>query len=76
MLRSRAIENTIYTVGANLCGPLFAARSAVFDPFGVMLVDAGENETLVSARIETSRIEEVRAKLPTLTHVCADIFKR
>ena len=36
LLQARAIENSIYVFGANLCGPPFAARSAIFDPYGVM----------------------------------------
>ncbi len=74
LLRARAIENTMYVAGASLCGPPFAARSAVFDPFGVMLADAGEAEFLLTARLERSRIDEVRAKLPALDHVRHDIF--
>lgn len=75
LLRARAIENTMYVAGANLCGPPFAARSACFDPFGVMLCDAGEGENLVSASIDKDRLEEVRNKLPTLSHCQPDIFE-
>ena len=75
LLQARAIENTLYVAGANLCGVPFAARSAVFDPFGVMLAGSGEREELITARFERARIEEVRTKLPTLTHVRRDIFR-
>ncbi len=75
LLQARAIENTMYVGGVNLCGPPFAARSAVFDPFGVMLAGAGEGETVVSARIEGARIEAVRTKLPSLTHMRSDLFR-
>lgn len=74
LLRSRAIENTIYVAGAGLCGPPFAGRSAIFDPFGVALADAGEAEFLLTARLERQRIDEVRAKLPVLGHIRRDIF--
>lgn len=74
LLQARAIENTLYVAGANLCGPPFAARSAIFDPFGVMLAGAGEGETIVSARLESSRLEEVRTKLPSLSHVQRELF--
>jgi predicted amidohydrolase len=75
LLQARAIENTMYVGGANLCGPPFAARSAVFDPFGVMLAGAGEGEALVSAQLNRGRIDEVRTKLPSLTHVRRDLFR-
>jgi predicted amidohydrolase len=76
LLKARAIENTMYVGGANLCGPPFAARSAFFDPFGVMLAGAGEGESLISAAVRRGRIDEVRAKLPSLSHVRAGLFSR
>lgn len=74
LLKARAIENTIYVAGANLCNEPFAARSAIFDPFGVMIAGAGETEALVVGKIERDRIEEIRSKLPCLQHVRGDIF--
>ncbi len=75
LLKARAIENTLYVAGANLCGAPFAARSAVFDPFGVMIAGAGETATLVIARLDPERIGEVRTKLPSLSHVQRGLFK-
>jgi predicted amidohydrolase len=75
LLQARAIENTLYVAGADLCGNPFAARSAIFDPFGVMLAGAGEAPTLVTARLEKSRLEDVRTKLPSLSHVQRELFK-
>ena len=74
LLQARAIENTMYVCGANLCGPEFAARSTIFDPFGVMLAGSGEGEALVTAQILQARIREVREKLPSLTHVRMNLF--
>jgi predicted amidohydrolase len=74
LLQARAIENTMYVCGANLCGSPFAARTSIFDPFGVMLAGSGEGEALVSARLEQARIEEVRLKLPSLKHVRRGLF--
>jgi predicted amidohydrolase len=75
LLQARAIENTMYVGGANLCGVPFAARSAIFDPFGVMLAGSGEGEALVTARLARARIGEVRTKLPSLTHVRHELFR-
>lgn len=74
LLRARAVENTLYTCGANLCGAPFSACSAIFDPFGVALAGSGEEETLVCAMLTRKRIREVRAKLPTLNHIRKDLF--
>lgn len=75
LLQARAIENTCYVAGADLCGGSFAARSAIFDPFGVTLADAGEGETLLTASISTKRVREIREKLPTLRHVQSHLFQ-
>ncbi|MFK5926829.1 MAG: carbon-nitrogen hydrolase family protein [Desulfuromusa sp.] len=74
LLQARAIENTMYVAGANLCGVPFAARSAIFDPYGVMLAGAGEGESQITARISQARIKDVREKLPSLSHVHSDLF--
>ena len=74
LLQARAIENTMYVCGANICGPPFSGRSAIFEPFGAMLAGAGEGESLVTGRIERSRIDDVRSKLPSLTHVRRNLF--
>jgi len=74
LLQARAIENTLYVCGANLCGAPFAARTTIFDPFGAMLASSGEEEALVTAQINKARIEAVRAKIPSLTHMRPDLF--
>lgn len=75
LLQARAIENTMFVGGANLCGAPFSARSAIFDPFGVMLAGAGEGAALVTAQLNRARLDEVRTKLPSLTHVRRDLFR-
>lgn len=74
LLRARAIENTMYVCGANLCGPPFSARSAIYDPFGSTVAGSGEDERLVRGLLEKERIQEVRDKLPTLTHIHRELF--
>jgi predicted amidohydrolase len=74
LLRARAIENTIYVAGCNLTGPSFCGRSSLFDPFGVQLVSAGEEETLLLGKINANRIDIVRQKLPCLLNRCSDLL--
>ena len=74
LLRARAIENTCFMAGCNLTGSRFTGRSAVFDPFGVQLTDAGETPGLVTAEIDTARIAAVREKLPALNHIRRDLY--
>ncbi len=68
LLRARAIENTCYVAGANMTGGPFSARSAVIDPFGVVIADGGEAPGLVFAEIDPERIRAVWEKLPALGH--------
>lgn len=74
LLRARAIETTCYVAGADLTGPPFSGRSAVFDPFGVPVGDAGESSGLLRVRVDAARVREVREKLPTLRHRRPDVF--
>ncbi|MCM3568472.1 carbon-nitrogen hydrolase family protein [Neobacillus mesonae] len=66
LLRARAIENTMFVIGANLVGPSFTGRSAAVDPMGVMIASGGEEETLILADIDVNRIRQVREKLPSV----------
>ncbi len=74
LLRARAIENTIYVAGCNLVGSAFCGRSIVFDPFGVPLAGAGEEETLVISDIRPKRVAAVRDKLPCLKNRRRDLL--
>ncbi len=66
LLQARAIENTLYVAGCNLVGGAFCGRSALFDPFGIQAVGAGEGEELITGSVDPERIRAVRKKLPSL----------
>jgi len=74
LLQARAIENTMYIVCANQCGNNFCGRSAIFDPFGVKLADAGEEENIICCLISRNRIKKIRERLPCLKHLKEEIF--
>ncbi len=74
LLKARAIENTVYVAGCNTCGRSFSGRSAIFDPFGVCISSAGEEEAILFAEISKNRIESVREKLPVLKHIRKGIY--
>ena len=74
LLRARAIENTVYLAGINQCSSPFCGRSALFDPFGVLLAGAGEDDVLVSGLIDKKRLTDIRARLPVLDHTKEDLF--
>jgi predicted amidohydrolase len=66
LLQARAIENTLYVAGCNLVGASFCGRSALFDPFGIQVIGAGEGEELLVGTVCADRISAVRKKLPSL----------
>ncbi len=68
LLRARAIENTTYVLGAAQCGATYSGRTQVVDPLGVVVAAAGDEETVVSARLDPDRLVQARERNPALRH--------
>jgi predicted amidohydrolase len=71
LLRARAIENQLFVaaaaqVGETIPGRLSYGRSLIADPWGTVLAQAPDEECVISAELDRRRLEEVRAKLPSL----------
>lgn len=71
LLRARAVESQCYLIGVNRVGEggghVFAGGSAVIDPLGQVISEGGlDNETLVMADIDLSKVQEVRTAMPFL----------
>lgn len=68
LLRARAIENQCYVIACNRVGAdranTFGGRSAVIDPAGHVLAEAGDSSELLVATLDLSRIAEARRMLP------------
>lgn len=68
LIRARAIENQMYIIAVNCVGDngknTFCGHSAIIDPWGNAVVEAGESEVLLTATIETNLVTQVRAKIP------------
>jgi predicted amidohydrolase len=70
LLRARAVENQAYVLGVNRVGldkdlP-HAGGSALIDPLGKTLADAGEDETIITGEVDASTVSEVRTRFPFL----------
>lgn len=79
LLRARAIENQVYIAACNRVGEskgeLFAGRSAVLDPWGDVVIEAGETaEALLSVEIDLSRVDEIRARIPVFAGRRSDLY--
>lgn len=73
LLRARAIENQAFVLAANQVGeapPHFNSngRSAIVDPWGVVLATAPDEECTVAAELDFAAQERVRESLPSLAN--------
>jgi len=71
LLRARAIENQCFVVACNTAGTHanteMGGRSAVIDPWGNVLAEAGINDEALSAEIDPTQVEQWRDRFPVLT---------
>lgn len=68
LIRARAIENVVYVAAADQAPPQYAGRSAVVDPFGVVLASLGEAEGFVVADVDPARLRACRERMPSVSH--------
>ena len=73
LLRARAVENQCYVLAANEWGvheggKLSYGRSAIVDPWGVVLAQAPDEDCVIAAEIDKARLEQVRHDLPSLAN--------
>src|SRR5437763_14651747 len=80
LLRARAIENQYYVaaagqVGETIRGKPAYGRSLVVDPWGTVLAQAPDEETVIVAELDRARLRDIRAKLPSLANRRADAYR-
>jgi deaminated glutathione amidase len=73
LLRARAIENSCFVaaaaqIGETRPGRLSYGRSLIVDPWGIVLAEAPDEETVIVADLERERLERIRRDLPSLAH--------
>jgi predicted amidohydrolase len=73
LLRARAIENQAFVLAPNQVGkapPHFDSfgRSAIVDPWGVVLATAPDEECFLAADLDLEAQERVREELPSLAN--------
>jgi len=79
LLRARAIENQAFVVAANQVGRhapglRTGGRSMIVDPWGIVLAQAPDAETYVVAELDLSRLERIRADLPSLANRRPEVY--
>ena len=73
LLRARAIENQAFVIGANQIGeapPHYRSygRSAIVDPWGVVLAQAPDEECFVTVDLDLELQDRIRTTLPSLAN--------
>ncbi|XID94370.1 carbon-nitrogen family hydrolase [Paenibacillaceae bacterium WGS1546] len=68
LLQARAIENQMYVVACNTVGESgganFFGHSMVVDPWGEIVAEAEERETILVAELDLGLVDEVRGRIP------------
>jgi predicted amidohydrolase len=72
LLRARAVENQCYVVAANQWGVVEGkasyGRSSIVDPWGVVVTQARDEDTVISAELDRAHLERIRRSLPSLAN--------
>lgn len=78
LLVARAIENQCYMVACNAAGltgeTAFGGHSMIVDPWGKIVVEAGEAPQLITAEIELDVVDEVRKRIPVFEDRRTDLY--
>jgi predicted amidohydrolase len=80
LLRARAIENQNYVaaaaqIGETIPGKPSYGRSLIVDPWGTVVAQAPDEETVISAELDRERLLEVRRNLPSLANRQAAAYR-
>jgi deaminated glutathione amidase len=80
LLRARAIENQCFVIAANQVGEpapgiRTGGRSMIVDPWGLVLAQAPDVETVIVAELDFDRLERIRTKLPSLANRQANAYR-
>ena len=80
LLRARAIENQLYVaaaaqVGETIRGKPAYGRSLIADPWGVVVAQAPDEETVISAELDRARLQAIREQLPSLKNRQAAAYR-
>lgn len=80
LLQARAIENQVFVVACNRVGQeneaRFGGASAIYDPWGEVIVEGGEEEILLTASIDLDAVAQARKNIPVFEDRRPDIYGR
>lgn len=78
LLVARAIENQMYIIACNAAGETngttFAGASMIIDPWGKIILAAGEESGLFTAEIDLDRVDSIRDRIPVFDDRRPDLY--
>jgi omega-amidase len=78
LLRARAIENQAYVVACNAVGraneTVFFGHSMIINPWGEVLAEADEAETILSAELDLAEVDRIRTRFSVLVDRRDELF--
>ncbi|WP_416148028.1 carbon-nitrogen family hydrolase [Salipaludibacillus sp. HK11] len=79
LLISRAIENQCYVVACNRVGEdpnnEFGGHSIIVGPWGEVIAEAEEEETILFGKIDMAEVDRVRQTIPIFTDRRTDLYR-
>lgn len=78
LLRARAIENQMFVAACNRVGRSkdaeFFGHSCLIDPWGSVLVEGDDQEGLLTADVDLTQVDAVRAQIPVFADRRPDVY--
>ncbi|MGJ3237208.1 MAG: carbon-nitrogen family hydrolase [Anaerolineae bacterium] len=78
LLIARAIENQCYMIACNAAGDtgdtVMGGHSMVIDPWGRVVVEAGETPQMVTVTIDLDEVDHARAKIPVFDDIRRELY--
>ena len=73
LVRARAIEDQCFVIAANQVGThveglASGGRSMIVDPWGLVLAQAADRETVITADLDLDALDAIRTRLPSLAN--------
>jgi omega-amidase len=79
-LAARAIENQMFFVGCNRIGAskgeVFGGHSMIVSPWGEILTEGDDRQTLLVTQIDLAQIDDAREKVPVFRDRRGDVYSR
>ena len=74
LIRARSIENGSFVIASSNCNEQFTGHSMAVSPWGDVIAEAGEDETVLNVELDMGMIEEYAEKVPLLKGRRRDLY--